>query len=172
MEVGTISTNEEGISNTFTYSLVPGESDDDNDLFSVDGDKLITGAIFDYENASSYNIRIGSDNDIGGILENTFTINILDVAESENMLPSGNFVSPNGDGINDFWRISNVDIYSSYKLIIYSPEGEVLFTTNEYKNNWDGFYKGSPLPTGVYFFVFISPDGSNDFKGSISLIRE
>lgn len=172
IEVGTISTNEEGIGNTFTYSLVPGESNDDNELFSIDVDKLITSAIFDYENASSYNIRIGSDNGRGGILENTFTISIIDVAESENMLPSGNFISPNGDGINDFWRIANVEIYSGYKLIIYSPEGEVLFTTNEYKNDWDGFYRGSPLPTGVYFYVFISPDGSNDFKGTISLIRE
>ncbi len=171
IEVGIISTNEEGIGNTFTYSLVSGESSDDNNLFSIDGDILITSVIFDFENASTYNIRIGSDNGIGGLLENTFTINILDVAESENILPSGNFISPNGDGINDFWRIANVDIYSGYKLIIYSLEGEVIFTTNNYKNNWDGFYNGSPLPTGVYFYVFISPDSSNNFKGTISLIR-
>ena len=171
-EVGTISTNEDGLGDTFSYSLVSGEGSEDNGKFSIQDDRLLTNAIFDFENVSAYNIRIGSDNGRGGLLENSFVININDVVESENVLPSGDFISPNGDGYNDYWRISNVEIYSGYRLIIYSPQGEEIFTTDNYNNDWDGFYNGSPLPTGVYYYLFISPNGTNDFKGTISLIRE
>ena len=33
----------------FTYRLVKGKGDDDNKLFAVQGDKLITKTVFDYE---------------------------------------------------------------------------------------------------------------------------
>jgi autotransporter-associated beta strand protein len=66
----------------FSYELVAGAGDDDNDLFEIDGQSLLTRAVFDYEARSSYSIRVRSTGPGELVVEDRFTIEIGDVNEA------------------------------------------------------------------------------------------
>jgi ELWxxDGT repeat protein len=82
--VGTLTTTDPDVTDTFTYSLVSGTGSDDNASFTVNP---TTGAVsanftFDSEIKNSYSIRVRTT-DAGGLtFEQTFTINVTDVNES------------------------------------------------------------------------------------------
>ena len=62
-------------------------------------------------------------------------------------------LTPNQSGDEATWRIVNIDKYSSANVKVYSPTGEIVYESWGYKNDWDGKgKKGTPLPTGPYFY--------------------
>jgi gliding motility-associated-like protein len=63
-----------------------------------------------------------------------------------------NGFSPNGDGVNDFFRIEGLDRYGSHRLWIYNRWGEVVFYSTAYLNDWNGVRNNKPLPEGTYFY--------------------
>ncbi|MEZ0540627.1 cellulose binding domain-containing protein [Fibrella arboris] len=59
--VGTLSTTDADIpAQDFTYSLVSGAGSDNNALFTISGNNLLTAAAFDFETKSTYSIRVRS----------------------------------------------------------------------------------------------------------------
>lgn len=74
------------ITETFTYSLVSGTGDDDNNNFIINGDLLRANTIFSYSTKNIYNIRIRTTNSRGGIYEKTFTINIFKTIKGEDII--------------------------------------------------------------------------------------
>ncbi len=63
-------------------------------------------------------------------------------------IPNG--LSPNGDGFNDTWELSNLDIK---QVKIYNRYGTEIYSKRNYKNEWDGTSKGNKLPSGTYYYV-------------------
>jgi len=80
--VGTLSTADPDVGDTFTYSLVSGTGDTDNGSFQIVGDTLKTNAIFDFETKSSYLIRVRSTDSGSLFFEKQFTISVNDVNEA------------------------------------------------------------------------------------------
>ncbi len=80
-----------------------------------------------------------------------------------------NFMSPDGDGKNDFWEIKGVEALYGYTLNIFNSLGEIIYTVQNYDNTWDATYNGKELPDGTYFYVF--NNGSLTYKGYITVIR-
>ena len=80
-----------------------------------------------------------------------------------------NVITPNGDGVNDFFVFINIEQVEDNQLDIYTREGKVVYSKRFYDNSWDG--RG--LPDGTYFYVFRFTYEGNQFlrKGSISIIR-
>jgi len=83
-----------------------------------------------------------------------------------------NTFTPNGDGINDVFVIPcgngdvQFDVYNRWGIEVYRSEG--------YLNDWDGRYRGAPLPEGTYYYVlkYINIHGTEINKaGFISLRR-
>jgi len=66
---------------TFTFTLVSGDGDADNQLFTINGDKLISNASFNYEERSTYTVRVRSTTQYGLWLEKPVTVAITDVNE-------------------------------------------------------------------------------------------
>ncbi len=65
-----------------------------------------------------------------------------------------NFFSPNGDGVNDFFDISDLNPEKMCRLVILNRWGSEVFTASEYENNWDGSDpSGNPLPDGTYYYI-------------------
>ena len=64
-----------------------------------------------------------------------------------------NAFTPNGDGINDLWLITNGNCLSNARVQVYNRYGAKVFEDLDYKNNWDGTYNGKPLPDGTYYYV-------------------
>ena len=84
--------------------------------------------------------------------------------------------SPNSSlGKNDgFGALKTCDL-SSYEMNIFDRWGELIFTSNDINNSWDGTYKGYKAEIGVYsYYIDYSLKGNNESKqekGSITLLR-
>lgn len=65
------------------------------------------------------------------------------------LIPSA--FSPNGDGVNDTWKISYKGIREA-NIKIFNRWGEVIYKYTAEKPEWDAIYKGLPVPVGTYFY--------------------
>jgi gliding motility-associated-like protein len=94
--VGSLTTTDADLGDTFVYTLVSGTGDTDNGSFSLTGISLKTSLVFDYESKMSYSIRIKST-DAGGLsFEKAFTISVSDINESPtNIVLSANSLNEN-----------------------------------------------------------------------------
>ncbi len=83
-----------------------------------------------------------------------------------------NAFTPDGDQINDTWP-GPLDIPDlNYQVQIFDRWGELLWTTTDTRENWDG----DNLPTGVYVYVMhmrdpCDPRAELTRKGFITLVR-
>lgn len=80
--------------------------------------------------------------------------------------------SPNGDGVNDEFRVFGQD-FVDFKIQIFNRWGEVVFYTDEYPKIWDGTYRGNIVPAGTYTCIYQYrelPDGELQEKRSKLLI--
>jgi len=82
--------------------------------------------------------------------------------------------TPNGDGINDLWLITNGNCLAKAKAEVFNRYGAKVFESNDYKNNWDGTYKGKPLPDGTYYYVInyqLINGRYVTLKGNLTILR-
>lgn len=107
----------------------------------------------------------------GCVNYDTVRVNVL--VNSLLLLPTG--FSPNGDGVNDVFHI--VKYFNIKKLNafdIYNRWGELVFTTDDVEQGWDGIYKGRPQPTSTFVWVIKGIDfDDKEFiqKGNVTLVR-
>ena len=80
--IGNLSTIDPDAGETYSYSLVPGAGSDDNSQFTISGNQILVNNSLDFEDQSSYSIRVQTDDGNGGTYEQVFTINVTDVLES------------------------------------------------------------------------------------------
>lgn len=79
-----------------------------------------------------------------------------------------NIVTANGDHTNDEFYITNLKPNS--KLIIQNRWGNVVFESDNYKNDWGGIdITGEKLVDGVYFYQLITADGKM-WQGNVHLL--
>ncbi len=78
-------------------------------------------------------------------------------------IPQG--FSPNADGINDSFEISNLlNIYENFELNIYTREGNLIHTAHNADGFWDGvatkgmLFTGNIVPVGTYYYVLVLND--------------
>jgi len=61
-----------------------------------------------------------------------------------------NIITPNGDGKNDNYIITDIDKVPVNHFVVFNRWGRIVFEVNNYQNNWDG----GNLSDGVYYFIF------------------
>lgn len=100
-EVGTLSTTDEDTQDSFTYALVTGTGDDDNDQFDISGNSLVTTASFDVTTQSSYSIRVQVTDSGQETFEKQFNITVEEVIvtglEPDPQLITDIFPNPGSD---------------------------------------------------------------------------
>ncbi len=79
-------------------------------------------------------------------------------------------LTPNGDGINDYFKIDNIEYYGDCQITIYNRWNDIVFSTSAYKNDWDGTNGGKLLDAGTYFFV-IKCDDKDPLIGNLNILR-
>jgi gliding motility-associated-like protein len=91
----------------------------------------------------------------------------------------GNVFSPNGDGLNDVWRVPkdylfpdlNIEIFNRWGALVWSATGEKA------AKGWNGkTNNGNELPIGTYYYVIKYNINTTDGKwkpitGSITIVR-
>ena len=82
----------------------------------------------------------------------------LNVVDCDNDLP--NIITPNGDGINDFFIIDDAYSQLGNSIIIINRWGNLMFEASPYLNDWNG----EGASDGVYFYVYY-PNGRKEAPG-------
>ena len=82
-----------------------------------------------------------------------------------------NAFSPNGDGINDTWRIKYLESYPGAEIDVFNRYGQKVFHSIGYDTDWDGKINGKPLPIGTYYYIINPKNGRQTYQGSITIIK-
>ncbi len=111
---------------------------------------------------------------VEGCVSNVFTdsIKIKSFPCPELYVPSA--FTPNNDGKNDKFEFIAAGMSSIESFKIYNRFGQVIFSSTDPNNGWDGRFKGKDQPPGVYIWVIkaIDMNGQIHFnKGTLTLIR-
>ncbi|HBL79940.1 MAG TPA: adhesin, partial [Aequorivita sp.] len=92
-----------------------------------------------------------------------------------------NGITPDGDGLNDFFRVLGIENFPDNNMKIYNRWGVLVFETDGYggangeENVFRGFSNGratvrsdETLPTGTYFYILVreDPDSGETLKNS------
>jgi len=89
-------------------------------------------------------------------------------------LYSPNAFSPDGDGINDLFKISGQGI-NDFQIEIFNRWGQMVYKSIDLSNGWDGTFKGKNLPTGTYVYKIKTSKYGVDQKlvksGTVALVR-
>lgn len=84
-----------------------------------------------------------------------------------------NAITPNGDGYNDYWNISDLERYPDNEVRIINRWGDEVFFAAPYQNNWRGTWKDQELPGGTYYYILKIKFNGEDvkFDGPLTIIR-
>jgi gliding motility-associated-like protein len=82
-----------------------------------------------------------------------------------------NAFTPNGDGLNDVWRLPYLDAYPHMQVRVFNRWGQVVYQSAGPDVKWDGNMNGQQLPSGVYAYVIDLRDGGVVYKGTVTIIR-
>ncbi|WP_221409572.1 Ig-like domain-containing protein [Marinoscillum furvescens] len=103
------------------------------------------------------------------------TPNYLDADECADVTPRKGF-TPDGDGVNDFFYIENIEQYPNNNVQIFNRWGNKVFEIEGYDNQskvWSsesnvGLILGQrEVPSGTYFYLIDLGDGSKPISGFI-----
>ena len=106
--IGTFSTTDPNVNDTFTYSFVNGVND--NATFSINGSQLLINASPNFEAKSSYNILVRTTDNSGLSFDKSLTININDVNEAPTVVSLNNQVTAIAENSSTATRIKVADI--------------------------------------------------------------
>ncbi len=96
-----------------------------------------------YENEGDYIVWLVATSDKGC---KDSVMRAVKVIVDEIEIP--NVITPNHDGVNDYFVIKNIERIESSTLRIYNRWGKKIFEASPYKNDWDG----NGAPDGVYYY--------------------
>jgi len=82
--------------------------------------------------------------------------------------------SPNNDGTNDLLKPILVGIADFHYFTVYNRWGNIVYTTTDPNQGWDGTFKGVPQPVETYLWIAEGVDVNGRkivTKGMVSLVR-
>lgn len=83
-----------------------------------------------------------------------------------------NTITPNGDGMNDYWIIRGLPDYNDINIKLYTRGGQLIFeSVGKYENTFDGRFRGKDLPAGVYYYRIDLRSDCKPLGGSLNLLR-
>jgi gliding motility-associated-like protein len=92
----------------------------------------------------------------------------------ETRIVAANAFSPNGDGINDVWKINIEGLVYIGSFSIYNRWGDLVYTTRHLPLQWDGSSNGKIAAVGTYYYILVVKDRfdkSINKSGSVFLVK-
>ena len=83
-------------------------------------------------------------------------------------IPGG--ISPNGDGVNEYWDIQGLEDYPNATVTVFNRWGQQVFYSTSKMFTWDGTSNGQECPTADYYYIIELGDGQK-FNGVVTLKR-
>lgn len=139
----------------YTYSIQGVVSQQDSII------RDLKGGIF------TYHITDAQDCDIAGDVD-------VAVAANKCAVFVPNAFSPDGDGVNDVFRVRVFDRISDFRMSVYNRWGQLLYVNTDVNGGWSGDRNGEPLPAGTYLWTVTYVDNSHQAiqqQGSVIMIK-
>jgi gliding motility-associated-like protein len=142
-----LDTDADGLGNNF-------DVDDDND------------GCLDSSDAFPLNPSECSDADNDGIGDNEDPDDNNDGFEDNKLFASG-ALTPGSGGLEDTWKIINIERYPNARVTVYNKNGQEVFSALAYRNDWRGTFKntGDLLPSASYYYVVDPNNGEEPITG-------
>jgi PKD repeat protein len=144
--IGVLHTRDQDADEQFIYRLVAGEGDADNALFSIDGNKLVSKVVFDYELKNELHTRIEVEDKGGLKYSQHFVIQVIDQNDNPTAITLSNHQifenQPIGSLIGQF-TTTDQDADESFTYTFTSGENDI--------DNGSFIISGDSLLTGEMF---------------------
>ncbi len=174
------------ISDTISVTVLPGphpELGPDTMICFAGGDTLsLYPGAFNHYQWQDYSIRPYYTAQKPGIYQvlvtdengctQTSTIEIQN--DDCNLIHLPNIFTPNGDGVNDLFRIlGNTAHMQDVSFGIFDRWGQQVFFTDDQNRGWDGTCKSKDVATGTYVYLLRYSINSKPYllKGNVHLVR-
>lgn len=102
---------------------------------------------------------VGGGECASGVVSDEFVVDHRQVARQageEYFVP--NLITPNGDGLNDTWRLDWLQSHPKHLVTVYSSRGKMVYQSDHYQNDWDGRVNGKTT-YGVFTYKIDLPGG-------------
>jgi len=140
-------------------------------IFTKYGDITQQNSLYTITNIPKNNSNmIVSTNSLTGC-KDTIIVQSPSCVSASIFIPEG--FSPNKDGLNDYFEISGIEDYPNVELNIFTGSGQKVYSSENYKNDWDGSYytankiKNEQMPAGVYYYVLKLDPTARIIKGFV-----
>ena len=176
-----------------TYSISFGEVEADFDFSYADQDPATvyfdsysTGEVLDHQwdfgdgessiqKSPTHMYEAPGDYDVtlvviaGGGCSDTLTrhVSIIAPEPSNVQMQVPNVFTPNGDGINDFFKVKGSG-WPLFSVSIYNRWGTLVYQSQDIYFEWDGRCDGNECATGTYMYII---EGNEILKGFLTLSR-
>lgn len=132
--------------------------------WTLSTDPAFTGSTYNVTTAGygTYSVLITDPNGCTGTDQ-------VDVTELCGLVIPNIFTPGNGDNLNDYFQIGNIESNPNTKVVIVNRWGNEVYSTDNY-NNTTNRWDGADLPDGTYFYVVVTQLGE-EFKGTVKLLR-
>ena len=101
--------------------------------------------------------------------ELTDTVKITVETEDHANVP--NLLTPNGDGHNDKWVLSNIADPENCSVDIFTREGLNVYSSLSYDNDFDGSRNGTNLSDGYYVYIIEHKPTGKIYKGLLTILK-
>jgi gliding motility-associated-like protein len=96
------------------------------------------------------------------------------IGESLCILSMPNAFTPNGDGLNDLFKVKYLFAVKEFDFSIYNRYGEKIFETKDMQKGWDGTYKSIKQESGSFIWLIRIKDLNGLIQtssGTVTIIR-
>lgn len=102
-------------------------------------------------------------------------LKVVDVIDVMNVFIPDAF-TPNGDGVNDEFSLVGQGLNADgFLFYIFNRKGQLIFSTTDINERWDGTHNGRPCQDGIYTYkikaVGMNGEGRKEYVGRVALIR-
>jgi gliding motility-associated-like protein len=156
-----------------TSALLKAEADSGIIVWYSDlsGVPLFTGAVYEAQILTPTTFYVRTES---AVCESDPASVFVDIFDCDNV-KTGNIFTPNGDGVNDNFR---VQIFGAtyFRVEIFNRWGGLIYFFDHPNQSWDGtmYETGEALPDGTYYYVvnYRKYDGTDvTEKGYVTLMR-
>jgi gliding motility-associated-like protein len=141
-------------------------------LLGFNNSEYPNGTHFDSLSFGAYSFTV--INKDGCVVDTVLTKLSLDIKPECRVVYVPSAFSPNGDGINDEFRVVNGAYQKDLRLNVYNRNGALIFSSNDAVKSWNGTFRGQQQPAGVYIWTLEYIDWDNKPKrvnGTLVLVR-
>jgi gliding motility-associated-like protein len=143
-------------------------------IYYVDGQQA--DSLYPYKEAEGLHSIVYTYSKASGCTgADTTTILLYSGTECEATIFFPNAFTPDGDGLNDIFKPVANEVYR-YNMYIYDKWGQLLFSTDDVSEGWDGKFNGKACPTGLYsytsrYWLSLREDDNKTTRGLVTLLR-